>query len=84
MIGNQLNRSYDYIKSDGYYTANLSIGYALKLGRRPIDLQFNITNLLDYADPIYSGTSTYAGQALRAPHYYLDARKAALAATYRF
>lgn len=84
VIGNQLNRSYDYIKSDGYYTANLSIGYALKLGRRPIDLQFNITNLLDYADPIYSGTSTYAGQALRAPHYYLDARKAALAATYRF
>jgi hypothetical protein len=47
-------------------------------------LQFNITNLFDYADPIYSGTTTYAGQALRAQHYYLDPRKAALAATYRF
>lgn len=84
VVGNELNRPYDYIKSDVYYTANLSIGYALKLGRRPIDLQFNVTNLFDYADPIYSGTTTYAGQARRAAHYYLDPRKAALAATYRF
>ena len=84
VIGNQLNRPVDYIKSDGYYTVNLSLGYTLRLGSRPVDLQFNITNLLDYADPIYSGTNTYAGQAMRTLSYYLEPRKASLAATYRF
>ena len=84
VIGNQLNRSYDYVKSDGYYTANLSLGYVLMLRNRPIDLQFNITNLLDYTDPIYSGTNTYGGQTVRSLNYYIDPRKASLAATHRF
>jgi outer membrane receptor for monomeric catechols len=84
IIGNQLNRAFDYIRSDSYRTANLSVGYTLRVGRRPIELQFNVTNLFDHADPIYSGTQTFGGQALRALHYYLDPRKAALAATSRF
>ena len=84
IIGNQVNRPYDYVKSDGYYQANLSIGYALKLRDRPIDLQFNITNLLDHADPIYRGTNTFRGETVRTGFYYLDSRKASLAATHRF
>jgi outer membrane receptor for monomeric catechols len=68
----------------GYHTVNLSLGYALRLGNRPIDLQFNMTNLLDYAEPIYTGTNTFQNRTLRTSLYYLDARKAALAATYRF
>ena len=84
VIGNQINRSYDYIYSDGYHTINLSLGCALRFGSRPVDLQFNITNLLDHADPIYTGTNTFQNRTLRTALYYLDARKAALAATYRF
>ncbi len=84
VIGNQLNRAFDYIRSDSYVTANLSLGLSLKAGRQPVDLQFNITNLLNHTDPVYSGTQTFGGQALRSLHYYLDPRKAALAATLRF
>ena len=84
IIGNEINRSYDYIYRAGYHTVNLSLGYALRLGNRPIDLQFNMTNLLDYAEPIYTGTNTFQNRTLRTGLYYLDARKAALAATYRF
>ena len=84
IIGNEINRSYDYIYRAGYHTANLSLGYALRLGNRPIDLQFNMTNLFDYAEPIYTGTNTFQNRTLRTSLYYLDARKAALAATYRF
>lgn len=84
MIGNQLNRAFEYIRSDSYVTANLSLGLSLKAGRQPVDLQFNITNLLNHTDPVYSGTQTFGGQALRSLHYYLDPRKAALAATLRF
>ena len=84
IIGNEINRSYDYIYRAGYSTVNLSLGYALRLGNRPIDLQFNMTNLLDYAEPIYTGTNTFQNRTLRTGLYYLDARKAALAATYRF
>lgn len=84
VIGNQVNRPYDYVKSDANTQANLSIGYTLKVARRPIDLQLNISNLFDYADPVYTGTNTYQGATVRTGLYYLDVRKAMLTATHRF
>jgi outer membrane receptor for monomeric catechols len=84
VIGNEVGRSYDYVKSDGYSTANLSIGYPLRLRGRLIDLQFNVTNLLDHSDPIYNGTNPFQGRTVRTLHHYLDARKAVLAITHRF
>lgn len=84
VIGNQINRPYDYIRSSGYHTANLSLGHAFRIGNRVIDLQFNITNLLDHAAPIYTGTNSFQNRTLRTSLYYLEARKAALAATHRF
>ncbi len=68
----------------GYYTVNLSLGDALRLGQRPIGLQFKMTNLLDYAEPIDTGTNTFQNRTLRTNLDDLDARKAALAATDRF
>jgi outer membrane receptor protein involved in Fe transport len=84
VIGNQAGRPYDYVKSDGNAQANLSLGYTLKLRRRPIDLQLNVTNLFDYADPVYTGTNAYLGATVRTGLYYLDPRKVMLTATHRF
>ena len=52
--------------------------------RRPIDLQLNVSNLLDYADPVYTGTNAYLGATVRTGLYYLDPRKVMLTATHRF
>jgi outer membrane receptor protein involved in Fe transport len=84
VIGNQINRSYDYIYSSGYHTVNLSLGHVLRVAGRTIDLQFNVTNLLDHGEPIYTGTNTFQNRTLRTSLYYLEPRKAALAATHRF
>jgi outer membrane receptor protein involved in Fe transport len=72
------------VKSDGNAQANLSLGYTLKLRRRPIDLQLNVTNLFDYADPVYTGTNAYLGATVRTGLYYFDPRKVMLTATHRF
>ena len=84
VIGNEVNRSYDYIKSKSYTLANLSAGYSLKLFDRNFDLQLNVSNLLNSDDPIYNGTTAIGTTTYRASLYYPDARKTQLMGTYRF
>ena len=84
VIGNITNRPFDYLWSDSYRTVNLSLGYPLRFRGRTMDLQFNVTNLLDHSEPLYTGTGVFRNETIRTTFHYLDPRKASLAATQRF
>lgn len=84
LIGNEVGRPFDYVKSDGYETVSLSFGYPVRFAGHKLDLQLRISNLLDFDDPIYNGTATYQGRTIRNNFSFIEPRKATLIATYRF
>ncbi len=55
LIGNQVDRPYDYIYSKSYYLVSGSLGYQVRLPRARLDLQANVDNLLDHDDPMING-----------------------------
>lgn len=55
VIGNQIDRPYDYIYSKSYYLVSGSLGYQFKLTRARLDLQANVDNLLNHDDPMLNG-----------------------------
>jgi outer membrane receptor for monomeric catechols len=55
LIGNEVGLPYNYVYAEGYHLVNGQIGYPFKFGRYKVDVQLNVTNLLDYDQPIYSG-----------------------------
>jgi outer membrane receptor for ferric coprogen and ferric-rhodotorulic acid len=78
LISNQVNLPYDYIFQDQYVTATATLGYGVKLFGRPVDLQLNVTNLFDYAKPVYSGTATFNGVAYLSNYSYVEPRRVML------
>lgn len=84
IIGNEVGKSFDYIYDDAYCIATASIGYGWKVHDYPFDLQLNVSNLLDYSDPIYRGVTAYNGVAYRNTFFYETPRMARLTATLRF
>ncbi len=55
LIGNEVGQSFNYVYAKEYYLVSGQIGYPFKVGKYKVDVQLNITNLLDYNDPIYNG-----------------------------
>lgn len=84
LIGNKFGSPYDYIYAKEYFTVMGTLGYTLKWGDRPVDLQLNITNLLDYSDPVYLGTFVLSGEAIPSYLSYVAPRAASLTATFKF
>lgn len=84
IIGNEVGKSFNYIYTDSYCILAASIGYGWKIRGYPVDLQLNVSNLLDHSDPIYRSVTAYAGVAYRNAFFYETPRLARLTATLRF
>ncbi len=59
------------------YTFNLA-------DRRRLELTLNVSNLLDYDDPVFSNTTTFRGVPYRNGYTFVEPRKAMLNATLHF
>ncbi len=55
VIGNEIDRPYDYVYAKSYYLVSGSLGYPVKLRRAHLDLQLNIDNLLNHDAPMVNG-----------------------------
>jgi len=78
LISNQVGRPYDYIFQKSYLVTTATMGYGLKMFRRPVDLQLNVTNLFDYSEPVYNGTATFSGVAYLNGYSYVEPRRVML------
>lgn len=58
-IGNQPNQPFIYVYNEASYTATAFAAYKFKLRGRPLSVQLNIENLMDWNRPVYSNTSIY-------------------------
>ncbi len=84
VIGNRVGRAFDYIYSDTRMLVTGTLGYSFKFQGNPVDVQLNITNLLNDQEPIYTGVSTFSGVAYRSAFYFPEPRKATVTVTMRF
>lgn len=55
IIGNEINKAYDYVYAKPYHLVSAQIGYPIKVGKYRADVQLNVDNLLGYDDPIFNG-----------------------------
>jgi outer membrane receptor for ferric coprogen and ferric-rhodotorulic acid len=75
LIGNQLTSAFDYIYMKQYFVTTASLGYRVKIYRKPVDIQINVSNLLDFKDPVYSGTGTSGGVVYLNAYSYVEPRR---------
>jgi outer membrane receptor for monomeric catechols len=78
LIGNGYSSAFDYIYSDAYSSMTATAGYTFRLRKASVDIGLNVSNALNYKDPIYSGTAVYNSVSYRNGYSYLDPRKATL------
>lgn len=55
VIGNLIDRPYDYVYGSAYHLVSASLGYSVKLARNRLDLQLNMDNVLNYDTPMFNG-----------------------------
>ncbi len=84
IIGNQPGRPFDYFYAQAYHIASAMLGYPVKVRGASWDCQLNISNALDYEDPIFLGTALYNGSIVRNSFYYIEPRKYTLTVTARY
>jgi hypothetical protein len=83
LLGNQTDRPFDYIKSDARFLATATLGYRLKVLQRDVNLQLNVTNLLDDKDPVFTAVRGAAnGIIYPNTFHYNEPRKFVLTATF--
>ena len=82
LLGNQTDKPFDYVTSSTRFLANASLGYRLKLGQRSVNLQLNVSNLLDDKKPVFTAIrSASNGIIYPNTYYYNEPRKFILTAT---
>jgi outer membrane receptor for monomeric catechols len=85
LIGNPTGLPFSYIYAKEYYVVSAMVRYTFNLAdRRRLDLTLNVSNLLDYDDPVFSNTTTYLGVPYRNGYTFVEPRKAMLNATLHF
>jgi outer membrane receptor for monomeric catechols len=84
LIGNPTNNPFAYIYAKEYYILTATASYRFKLRNIPTTFAVNISNLLDYDDPIYSSVGVYQGFVYRNGFRYVDPRRATFTATLKF
>lgn len=84
LIGNQYNQPLNFIYADGYRLYSAVLGYGFKVRKVPVDVQVNVTNLLDYSDPVFGGTTVYSNVTYRGSYSYVQPRTATFSASLRF
>ncbi|MDO8544358.1 MAG: TonB-dependent receptor plug domain-containing protein [Opitutaceae bacterium] len=84
LVGNQIDRPYDYVYGPAYNLVSGSLGYQVKFPHGRLDLQFNVDNLLDYDDPIYHGKTNYQGRLIEYGFRRVNPRSFRLTSTLSF
>ncbi len=84
VIGNEIDRPYDYVYAKSYYLLSGSLGYSLKLLRARLDLQANVDNLLDYDDPMYNGMFVLQNRLVPYGFRRMNPRELRLTSTLKF
>ena len=87
LIGNQLNLPFAYYFGEERYVVTATAGYDFKVRKVPVNVQLNVSNLLDYERPIFTGTTTNAvtnNRAVGNGYFYEDPRKVTLVTQLRF
>jgi len=84
VIGNELDRPYDYIYARAYYLVSGSLGYSWKLPRARLDLQLNVENLLNYDTPMFNGMFTLNNRLVPYGFRRMTPREARVTSTLRF
>ncbi len=88
LIGNQANLPFAFYYGEARTLVTASAGYDFKVRRVPINVQLNVSNLLDYDKPVYTGVSNTLAIANRVAigngYFYDEPRKARLTTTVRF
>lgn len=55
VIGNEIDRPYDYVYARAYHLVSASLGYGFKVRNARLDLQVNADNVLNYDTPMFNG-----------------------------
>lgn len=84
IIGSPTDSPYTLIHSDDYYLLSAMAGYAFKIAGVQLDLTLNVTNVLDYSDPVFKGVTVYNNITYRDVYSYIEPRKFLLTATFKF
>ncbi len=78
LIGNQLNLPFDYYYGQARYVLTATSAYEFKIRSYPMTLQLNVTNVLNYSDPVFTSSTTNAitnSRATGTGYFYEDPRK---------
>jgi outer membrane receptor protein involved in Fe transport len=84
LVGNQIDRPYDYVYGPAYHLVSGSLGYQVKLLHARLDLQFNVDNVLDYDEPIFNGKTNYQGTLVKYGFRRVNPRSFRLTSTLSF
>jgi outer membrane receptor for monomeric catechols len=84
LIGNRVNLPFDYIYANSYELYSALVGYRFNVKKVPVDVQVNISNLLDYDKPVFNGVTVYQNVAYRGAFYYVAPLAATFTANIRF
>jgi outer membrane receptor protein involved in Fe transport len=87
LIGNQLNLPFDYYYGEARSIVTATAGYDFKVRKIPVNVQLNVSNLLDYERPIFTSAATHAitnNRAVGTGYYYEEPRKFTLVTQLKF
>jgi len=86
IIGNPTGSPFTFFHADPYHLVTATLGYKTKWRQHPVSLNFALSNVLDYSEPIYrqGGVSVYAGNYYYSQYYWPTPREARMTATIGF
>jgi hypothetical protein len=84
VIGNEIDRPYDYVYARAYHLVSGSLGYTFRLPRARLDLQANVDNLLEYDTPMYNGMFVLGNRLVPYGFRRMNPRELRLTSTLRF
>lgn len=86
IIFSKVGAPFDYVYADPFHLVTASLGYSFKFRNLPVDVQINVSNLLDYDDPIWrtNGNLAVGGQNIPNLFYWENPRLIRLTLTTRY
>lgn len=84
VIGNQIDRPYDYIYARAYHLVSSSLGYTFRLQRHRLDVQLNVDNVLNYDTPMFNGMFALSDRLIPYGFRRMPTREARLTSTLKF
>jgi hypothetical protein len=84
VIGNEIDRPYDYLYAQSYRLVSASLGYPVRLAGARLDLQLNVDNVLGHDTPMYNGVFVLGNRVVPYGFRRMNPPEARLTSTLRF